>query len=142
MDRTRVNRDGEAVRVLIVDDHPMFLQLAQEVVTATPGFEVVGLAGSGAEALACAGDSNAQLVVMDVRMPGTDGVAAARRLAQAEEPPVVVLCSSDHRPDIAADPPAHGAVAFCCKERFGAKLLEEVWAAHGGAGRMVTGRAS
>jgi CheY-like chemotaxis protein len=72
---------------------------------------------------------------MDVRMPGTDGVRAARRLALRQDRPVVVLCSSDERPEIAADPRAHGADAFARKEHFGARLLRELWRAHGPAGR-------
>jgi DNA-binding NarL/FixJ family response regulator len=137
MVRTQLESNGENVRVVVVDDQPMFLELAQEVVRATAGFEIVGLAGSAAEALKCMEEGGAELVVVDVRMPGTGGVATARRLAQLTEPPVVVLCSSDQRPDIAADPSAHGAAVFCCKERFGAKLLNEVWASHGGARRTT-----
>jgi DNA-binding NarL/FixJ family response regulator len=73
----------------------------------------------------------ADLVIMDVRMPGADGVCTAHEVASLEHPPIVVLCSSAHRPDIAADSRAHGADAFCCKERFGSGFLREVWARYG-----------
>jgi DNA-binding NarL/FixJ family response regulator len=119
------------VRVLVVDDQPFFLGVAQEVVNATSGFRAVGSARSGEAALEWLRTREADLVVMDVRMPGRDGIDAAREVAALEHPPVVLLCSSDERPDIAADPQAHGADAFHRKERFGARLLREVWGRHG-----------
>jgi DNA-binding NarL/FixJ family response regulator len=126
--------DGGArddVRVLVVDDQPHFLLVAEEVIRATPGFQAVGSARSAKAALEWLRASKADLVVMDVRMPGTDGVDAARQVGTLDDPPVVVLCSSDDRPDITADPRAHGADAFYRKERFGARLLREAWAAFG-----------
>ena len=119
------------VRVLVVDDQPLFIGVAQEVINATPGFRAVGSAPSGEAALQWLRTREADLVVMDVRMPGCDGVVAAREVAAMQHPPVVLLCSGDERPDIAADPRAHGADAFRRKERFGANLLREVWHAHG-----------
>jgi CheY-like chemotaxis protein len=133
-------RHRNDVRVLVVDDQPSFLGVAQEVISATPGFRTVACAQSAADALDCLEAGGADLVVMDVRMPGTDGVVAARAVGRLPDPPVVVLCSSDERPDIAADPRAHGAAAFYRKERFGASLLREVWAKHGrlpGAARVA-----
>src|SRR4051794_36078438 len=112
----QVRFDDADVRVLVVDDQRHFLFAAQEVVRATPGFEAVGCVGSAEAALDWLWVSAADLVVMDVRMPGADGVAAARELAALDDPPVVVLCSSDDCPEIAADPRAHGAAAFCRKE--------------------------
>jgi len=125
------SRDDSAVRVLVVDDQPLFLDVAQEVIRATSGFRAVGCARSAEAALDWLRADRADLVVMDVRMPGTDGVVAAREVGRLDDPPVVVLCSSDDRPDIAGDPRAHGAAAFYKKERFGAGLLREIWARYG-----------
>jgi DNA-binding NarL/FixJ family response regulator len=122
--------NGQDVRVLVVDDQRGFREVAQEVIDATSGFRAVGSAGSGEEALDWLATREADLVVMDVRMPGKDGVAAALELAERDHRPIVVLCSSDDRPDIAADPHAHGADAFYCKERFGGGVLQDVWAMH------------
>lgn len=116
--------------MLVVDDQQRFREVAQEVIDATSGFRSVGCAGSGDEALDWLKTRDADLVVMDVRMPGKDGVAAALELAERDDRPIVVLCSSDDRPDIAADPRAHGADAFYCKERFGGGVLHDVWAMH------------
>src|SRR3954451_22846525 len=129
------DHDDDDVRVFVVDDQPHFIDAAQEVIAATAGFLAVGSARSSEAALDWLRARKADLVVMDVRMPGADGVDAPRQVATREAPPVVVLCSSDDRPDIAADPEAHGAAAFYPKERFGARLLREIWAAYGGLRR-------
>jgi DNA-binding NarL/FixJ family response regulator len=68
------------VRVLIVDDSAVFRNACGNLVDATPGFELVGAAASGEEALARAPELCPDLVLMDVRMPGIDGVEAARRI--------------------------------------------------------------
>jgi two-component system response regulator AlgR len=79
------------------------------VIEATSGFQAVGCARSGEAALDWLWARTTDLVIMDVRMPGADGVCTAHEVASLEHPPIVVLCSSAHRPDIAADPRAHGA---------------------------------
>jgi DNA-binding NarL/FixJ family response regulator len=122
---------GDEVRVLLVDDQPHFLGVAEAVVEATSGFRAVGTARSTQAALDLLTAKKADLVVMDVRMPDEDGVAAARKVAKLADPPVLVLCSSEDRPDIEADPRAHGADAFYRKEHFGARVLREVWTRYG-----------
>ena len=131
-------RTADDVRVFVVDDQPNFLDVAQEVIGATSGFQAVGCARSTEAALDWLKARKADLVIIDVRMPGTDGVVAARQVATLEDSPVVVLCSSGDRPDIAEDPQAHGADAFYCKERFGPGFLREIWATYG-ASRHVRG---
>jgi CheY-like chemotaxis protein len=116
------------VRVLVVDDHPANRLVVTEVVDATAGFTAVGAAASAEEALQRLAQGPADLVLIDVRMPGTDGVAAARAAALLPARPQVILMSSDDRPDIAADPGAHGAMAFIHKEAISSKLLRSTWA--------------
>jgi two-component system, NarL family, invasion response regulator UvrY len=76
---TRESRDP-AVGVLAVDDDPRFLEVAREVICATPGFETVGVAATGEAAVSLAWMLRPQLVLMDVRMPGIGGIEAARRI--------------------------------------------------------------
>ena len=64
------------------------------------GFVVVGEAGTGAEAVAAAARLSPDLVLLDVMLPDTDGVAVARLLADAEQPPAVVLISSRLRAEM------------------------------------------
>ncbi|WP_290651265.1 LytTR family DNA-binding domain-containing protein [Aquisalimonas sp.] len=82
------------MRILIVDDEaPARERLAQHV-SDLGGHEVVGFAGNGDEAIRLAQMHEPDLVLMDIRMPGTDGVTAARALANAPAPPAVVFVTA------------------------------------------------
>jgi DNA-binding NarL/FixJ family response regulator len=80
-------------RVLIVDDHAAFRAAARRMLEAA-GFTVVGEAGDGAETLAAVAATAPDLVLLDVHLPGIDGIAVAERLAALAAPPRVVLISS------------------------------------------------
>jgi two-component system invasion response regulator UvrY len=66
------------VSVLIVDDQPPFRRAAAAVVRMTPGFAVVGEAGSGEEAVERVAELGPGLVLMDINMPGINGIEATR----------------------------------------------------------------
>jgi two-component system, NarL family, invasion response regulator UvrY len=83
-----------AVRVLIVDDQAVFRDAARAVVAATAGFALAGEATSGQGALAALPTVEAQLVLMDVRMPGMGGIEAARLIAERHPDAVVILLSA------------------------------------------------
>ena len=116
------------VTVLAVDDQPVFLQAARALVDATPGFEHVGQARSGSEALALAAALKPDLVLLDLRMPGMDGTETARRLHDVAPDAVVVLVSLGELPDTAAAP---GISAALHKKALSTRTLRSVWAAHG-----------
>lgn len=79
--------------VLVVDDHADFLRAATALLAAD-GFEVVGEAATGAEALLANEALRPQVVLVDVRLPDIDGLTVAERLSALPEPPEVVLVSS------------------------------------------------
>lgn len=117
------------VRVLLVDDQEPFLRAMSAVVEETPGFEVVGEASSGEEAIATAGHLLPDFVLMDVNLPGIDGVEATRRLRELESPPVVLLLST-YDEDAGAHFVAEcGAAAYVTKSAFGPDQLRRVWTA-------------
>jgi DNA-binding NarL/FixJ family response regulator len=120
------------VRVLLVDDQAEFLRAMTAVVGESPGFAVVGEAASGEESLVLAADLLPDLVLMDVNLPGIDGVEATRRLLDRDAPPVVLLLSTydeDAGETLLAD---SGAAAYLTKSAFSPDRLDAAWwaAAH------------
>jgi DNA-binding NarL/FixJ family response regulator len=89
--------DQTPVRVLVVDDSEVYRYALCAVVAATRGFEVVGTASSGREALDVASLLDPQLVLLDVHMPGLDGFQTARRFCH-RHPDAVVLLLTASRP--------------------------------------------
>jgi DNA-binding NarL/FixJ family response regulator len=84
------------VRVLVADDHPVFRDGLAMLLGSVDGIDVVGTAASGAQAVALATELRPDVVVMDVQMPGLNGIEATRRLADAApEVGVVVLTMSE-----------------------------------------------
>ncbi|MBA2298638.1 MAG: response regulator transcription factor [Actinobacteria bacterium] len=83
------------VRVLIVDDHAIFVEGLTAVLDRDERFDVVGTAGSGRDAVRLAAETGAEVVLMDMSMPVLDGVAATRRLLDAQ-PDVRVIALSGH----------------------------------------------
>src|SRR4051812_28303372 len=82
-----------AVRVVTVDDQPAFRMAARAIIDSTPGFELVGESADGAAGLELVSEVDPDLVLLDVRMPGLDGIEVADRL-RAEDPTRVVILAS------------------------------------------------
>jgi CheY-like chemotaxis protein len=119
--------DRGPVRVLTVDDQEIFRRVAAEVIAATPGFEAVGEAAGGEEALEAVERLAPQLVLLDVRMPGLDGIEVARRLTESHPETVVVLISIEERVDLPSAIPLGGTVPLVRKQDFGPRMLRRVW---------------
>ena len=118
------------VRVLTVDDQIVFRRAAHDVIAATPGFEPVGDAESGEEALAEVERLRPELVLLDVRMPGLDGIEVARRLIASHPDTLVVLISIEDPLDLPSAAQLGDAVPLVRKQDFGPGLLRRIWAAH------------
>jgi len=86
------------LRVLVVDDHPVVRTGLRAVLATTPGIEQVGEAESGAAALALAEELLPDVVIMDIHMPGMDGIEATRRII-ASAPSIAVLVLTMHDDD-------------------------------------------
>ena len=82
------------MKVLIVDDEPLARERLKRMLSVVADCRVVGEAGSGEQALSVAEEVTPDLVFMDVRMPGMDGLAAAQYLAEIEPPPAVIFCTA------------------------------------------------
>jgi DNA-binding NarL/FixJ family response regulator len=122
-----------ATRVLIVDDQAPFREAARSVVELTDGFEVVGEAETGEASVQAASELQPDLVLMDVNLPGIDGLEATRQILAAAPGRVVVLMLSTYEYDEYA-PRAEeaGAAAYIPKSEFEPDRLEQAWAAAAG----------
>ena len=120
------------VRVLIVDDQEPFRVAARMVVDATDGFEVVGDAETGEDSVSMASELAPDLVLMDVNLPGIDGLEATRRIRAGDAPPIVLLLSTYEEAEYAPRAAECGAAAYIPKAVFGPDKLEEAWAAASG----------
>jgi DNA-binding NarL/FixJ family response regulator len=111
------------VRVLIADDHRLFAEALQAILSSDRRIDVVGLAASGEEAVQKADELSPDVILMDISMPGVDGVEATRRiLAAHSDVNVVMVTGSDARQDIDAARTA-GAAGYVTKDRIAAELI-------------------
>lgn len=114
------------IRLLLVDDQVMFREGLRTLLATQPDFEVVGEAANGEEALRLSATCHPEVVLMDLRMPILDGVAATRRLrALHPEVRVIVLTTFDDDEDIFEGLRA-GAVGYLLKDASSTKLFEAV----------------
>ena len=115
------------VRVMLVDDQAPVLRAMSAVVAETSGFEVVGRAVSGEEAVAVAAMLLPDVVLMDINLPGIDGLEATRRILEARPATVVLLLSTYDEEAGASFVTESGAAAYVAKAAFGPDRLDEVW---------------
>lgn len=121
------------VRVLIVDDQEPFRMAARMVVEATDGFDVAGEAETGEDGVAKAAELAPDLVLMDVNLPGIDGLESTRRILAVAAPPVVFLLSTYEEEEYAPRAAECGAAVYIPKAVFGPDRLEDAWATYGPA---------
>ena len=126
------------IRVLTVDDHPPFRDAARAVITATTGFEALAEVSSGEDALALLDRLRPDLVLLDVSLPGIDGLEACRRLTAAANPPLVILISADDDPMLRESAHEYGAAGFVAKKELRPGVLRMVWERHRNAAAAIT----
>jgi DNA-binding NarL/FixJ family response regulator len=135
-DGATIHPEGESpvsVRVLIVDDQEPFRMAARMVVEATDGFDVVGEAETGEASVEMARALEPDLVLMDVNLPGINGLDATRQIL-ADRPATIVLLVSTYEEDEYAPRAAEcGAAAYIPKSVFAPDRLESAWAAASGS---------
>ena len=114
------------IRILLVDDQPLFREGLRTLLSLHPDFEVVGEAGNGEEALRLSRSLHPSVVLMDLQMPVLDGVAATRRL-RLEQPncQVIVLTTFDDD-ELVFDGLRAGALGYLLKDAPSEKLGEAI----------------
>jgi len=116
--------------VLAVDDDAGFLALLCDVVDASTELELVGEADCGERAVLAAEELRPDVVLMDVRMPRLDGIAAATRIKASLPSTLVVLVSVTHPDDLRHEAGGCGASAILSKGALRPSLLEDLWRRH------------
>jgi DNA-binding NarL/FixJ family response regulator len=119
------------VPVVVVDDQPPFRAAARAVVEHTDGFRWVGEAETGEDALRLVTSLRPRLVLLDIKLPGIDGIETARRITSALPGTVVLLCSTYAPSDVPPDAATSGAAAYVHKEELSPALLQSLWTEHG-----------
>jgi DNA-binding NarL/FixJ family response regulator len=117
----------ESVPVLVVDDQAPFRLAARAVIGRTEGFQLAGEAGSGEEAVEAALSLRPALVLMDINMPGINGIEATRQIVAASPGTVVFLCSTYSLADLPPDAVSSGANAYVNKEELSPSVLRRLW---------------
>lgn len=123
------------VRVLVVDDQPAVRSALRLVLGAEADIDVVGEAGNGAAAIVAAQDTRPDVVVIDVRMPGMDGIAAIRALTTAASPaPAVIALTTFDLDEYLFGALTAGAAGFLLKDSAPQLVIDAVRAAADGRG--------
>jgi DNA-binding NarL/FixJ family response regulator len=132
-----VERRVSAIRVLLVDDQPLFRRGVRMLIDSQPDLTVVGEAGDGEQAALVAAEALPDVVLMDIRMPNADGIAGtASILRSATEagrtPPRVIVLTTFDLDDAALRAIRAGASGFLLKDAEPEFLLAAIRAVHGG----------
>lgn len=118
---------ADVVSVLIVDDQLPFRLAARAVLRRAEGFELVGEAADGQEAVERVRELRPGLVLMDINMPTMNGIEATRQITAEQPDTVVFLCSTYQRSDLPPEAESSGFAAYVHKEELGPDLLRRLW---------------
>ena len=121
-----------SIRVLLADDDALLRAGVVAVLESADGIEVIGEAADGLEAVRLCRDVSPDVVLMDVRMPGIDGVEATRRIVAADLPARVLVLTTFHHDEYVWGALAAGASGFLLKRASPERLIDAVRTVAGG----------
>jgi DNA-binding NarL/FixJ family response regulator len=121
-----------AVRVLLVDDDPLVRAGLRMILSAADDVEVVGEAGDGGAAVEAVQAHFPDVVLMDIRMPGVDGITATERLRALSAPPQVIVLTTFHADDYVLRALRAGAGGFLLKDTPPAEIISAIRLVHAG----------
>ncbi len=127
----RADDETEAIKVLIVDDHQVVREGLRRMLTLEEGIEVVGEAGDGEEAITRAASLSPDVIVMDLKMPGMDGITATREIKQTM-PEVAVLMLTLYAEDFVKQAIEAGASGYLLKDSDCEQIAKAIHQVHDG----------
>jgi DNA-binding NarL/FixJ family response regulator len=120
------------IRVMIVDDHPVVRAGLSSMLSTRPGLEVVAAASGGVEALAILESLQADVILMDLRMPGMSGPEAIRAINALDNPPRIIVLTSFNTDEEIYQSVSAGAHGYILKNTSEDRLLRAIFLVHEG----------
>ena len=117
---------GEPIRVVLVDDDPLVRAGLSLMLRGAPQLEIVGEAGDGVQALEVIARTRPDVVLMDIRMPRLDGLAATQRLSELADPPAVIVLTTFDADEYVVRALANGATGFLLKDTSPPMIVEAI----------------
>jgi DNA-binding NarL/FixJ family response regulator len=130
-DRSIVRNESRRITILLADDHPLLRQALRSLLEKEDDFEIIAEAGDGKEAARLATELKPDVVIMDISMPGLDGLEATRQI-KAACPQIAVLALTVHNDDQSIiEILQAGAAGYLVKSVFGDELVQAICAVTG-----------
>ncbi len=127
-----MSQDGGTIRLLIADDQALVRGALGALLDLEPDLDVIGMASEGAEAVRLATELRPDVCLMDIQMPGMDGVEATRRIREASAGTRVLVVTTFARPGYLRSALDAGASGFIVKDTPAEQLAEAVRRVHAG----------
>jgi DNA-binding NarL/FixJ family response regulator len=124
-------KSANPVRVLIADDHRLFAEALEAVLSSEARIEVVGRAADGGEAVELARRLEPDVVALDISMPVLDGFEAAAQMERLKHPPAVLMVTGSNAPEDVDRARRAGAKGYITKDAIAARLVDAILAAAG-----------
>jgi DNA-binding NarL/FixJ family response regulator len=120
------------IRILIVDDHPVMCSGLSNMLNAQERMTVIGTTGSGSEALKFVAREKPDLMLLDLRMPGMDGISVLRALQSVQAPPKVLVLTSYEQDELIYQAIKAGAQGYLLKDTSETELIAAITVVHAG----------
>ena len=137
--RILLNMEAPVIRVLVVDDHALHRDGTSQILDAHPDLEVVGDASSGEVALALVNQLHPDVVLLDIRLPGINGIEVCRRLTRDHPDVRVLMVSAYDEDEYVRGALEAGAAGYLSKTAPGKELVQAVRAVAGGTSVLQSG---
>jgi DNA-binding NarL/FixJ family response regulator len=137
--RSLLNMQAPAIRVMVVDDHALHRDGTRQILEAYPDLQVVGDADSGEVALALVNQLHPDVVLLDIRLPGMNGIEVTRRLTRDHPDIRVLMVSAYDEDEYVRGALEAGAAGYLRKTAPGKELVQAVRAVAGGASVLQSG---